>query len=334
MTFDDNGNLATLADATGTTTYTWDSRNRLTGLIGPTTSAQFAYDSHGRRAQKTLAGVTTQFHYDGLDVIRELGGTGEASYLRTLTIDEALVRTASGDPAYVLADGLGSTVALADSTGATPTTYTYAPFGETSTSGVASPNPFRFTGREEDGSGLYYYRARYYDPIRSRFFSEDPLGLATGEWTPYVYTGNRPTRFGDALGLAPGDWWDPRSYLSWSISITAPGGEGVVMYPGGVEQKSHSPLTLVGVSLDIAIGSAPPVSETAYERGVGLGKHLGIGIIESEPEPCGKKKYAALVFHLGPGVGSPVFTTKYDPVWGRVKLPPNTSLSWNARANQ
>jgi RHS repeat-associated protein len=204
MTFDDTGNLATLTDATGTTTYTWDSRNRLTGLTGPTASAQFAYDGHGRRAQKTVGGVSTQFQYDGLDATRELGGAEEATYLRTLNIDETLVRTITGDPAYFLADGLGSTVALADAAGGTPTTYTYAPFGETAVSGAASSNPFHLTGREDDGFGLYYYRARYYDPTRSRFVSEDPfrwVWLRIGELGFFTYSGNNPLKWVDPFGL-------------------------------------------------------------------------------------------------------------------------------------
>ena len=39
-------------------------------------------------------------------------------------------------------------------------------------------NPFQYTGRENDATGLYYYRARYYSPTLRRFISEDPLGLA------------------------------------------------------------------------------------------------------------------------------------------------------------
>jgi len=44
------------------------------------------------------------------------------------------------------------------------TTYTGEPFGLREVSGTPNTNPFRFTGRENDGTGLSYYRARYYDP--------------------------------------------------------------------------------------------------------------------------------------------------------------------------
>jgi len=55
--------------------------------------------------------------------------------------------------------------------------YTYKPFGITTATGT-NPNRFRFTGRKWDQeTGLYYYRARYYDATVGRFVSEDPLGF-------------------------------------------------------------------------------------------------------------------------------------------------------------
>jgi RHS repeat-associated protein len=200
QTFDANGNLLTQTDATGTTTYTWDARNRLTALISPIVSATFAYDALGRRTTKTINGQSTSVLYDGLDIVKEDGGAGEASYLRTLGIDEALSRTdASGTLTY-LTDALGSTIALADSGGGLPTTYTYAPFGETAVTGLPSSSPFQFTGRENDGTGLYYYRARYYDPVRGRFISEDPIGFDAGV-NFYRYAGSNPILFVDPFGL-------------------------------------------------------------------------------------------------------------------------------------
>ena len=134
-------------------------------LTSPTVTATFTCDALGRRTTKTINGQSTSVLYDGLDAVKEEGGAGEASYLRTLGIDEALSRTDATGTLTYLTDALGSTLALADSSGGLPTTYTYAPFGETTVSGLQSSSPFQFTGRENDGTGLYYYRARYYDPI-------------------------------------------------------------------------------------------------------------------------------------------------------------------------
>ena len=58
----------------------------------------------------------------------------------------------------------------------------------------------KFTAREDDGTGLYYYRARYYHPALGRFVSEDPLGMV-GSLRAFIYTGDNPLRFIDPLGL-------------------------------------------------------------------------------------------------------------------------------------
>ena len=128
--------------------------------------------------------------------------TADVSRLRTLGIDEALGRTdANSTLTYTyLTDALGSTIALADSSGSLPTTYTYAPFRETAVSGLPSASPVQFTGRENDGTGLYYYRARYYDPVRSRFIGEDPIGFEGGI-NAYRYVLDSPIGLTDPLGL-------------------------------------------------------------------------------------------------------------------------------------
>lgn len=98
MTYDNNGNLLTVTDSCGTTNYTWDVRNRLTGINGfksdcSNLTASFQYDAIGRRIQKTINGTTTQYVYDGLNIIQEKqGGSVTANYIRTLNIDEPLTR--------------------------------------------------------------------------------------------------------------------------------------------------------------------------------------------------------------------------------------------------
>src|SRR5438552_13190714 len=79
--------------------------------------------------------------------------------------------------------------------------YSYRPFGELTNSPTDS-NPFQFTGRENDGSGLLYYRARYYNPAWGRFVSADPAGFGGGI-NPYVYAGNNPANVTDPSGKVP-----------------------------------------------------------------------------------------------------------------------------------
>ncbi|MEQ1794756.1 MAG: RHS repeat-associated core domain-containing protein [Nitrospira sp.] len=204
--YDPNGNLATTTEPAGATTYAWDSRDRLTGLTSPSLTASFQYDALDRRISKTINGVTSTYQYDGADLLTETGPT-QATYLSSLNIDEPLVRQTSAGNEFYLANDLGSTLALTDDTGAVTTSYTYGPFGTTTVTGT-STNPVQFTGRENDGTGLYYYRARYYSPSHGRFLAEDPLEFGAGDANLYGYVGNNPTNFTDPTGekikLPPG----------------------------------------------------------------------------------------------------------------------------------
>lgn len=198
LTYDANGNLT----GDGSNTYTWDARNHLTSINSGTT-ASFVYDAFGRRMKKTVSGTTTQFLYDGLNPVQELSGRGAvvANLLTGLRIDEYFTRTdSSNNVSAFLADALGSTVGLVNSLGAIATNYTYEPFGATTVGGSANGNSYEFTGRENDGTGLYFYRARYYSPTLQRFVTQDPIGLAGGDTNLYGYAGNDPVNQGDPSG--------------------------------------------------------------------------------------------------------------------------------------
>jgi len=222
---DANGNMTTLTNACGTTTYTWDARNGLIGINGfnadcAALSASFKYDAWGRRNEKIINGKTMQYLYNGRDIVQEIdGGTVAENYIRSANIDEPLARIKSdGTVRYYQTDALGSVIALTDETGLSKTQYVYDPFGNVSTTGDVSDNPFQYTGRENDGTALYYYRARYYSPELRRFISEDPIGLAGGI-NFYSYVGNNPVNFIDPLGL-------------WGLTIGLEGAGGIAGFGG------------------------------------------------------------------------------------------------------
>ena len=199
--FDANGNLVSQTDASGTTTFTYNARNQLITINGPGLTGSFTYDALGRRVSKTVNGITTAYQYYRRDIVAELQGSAVlANYLRKLCLDEAYVRQAATGNEYYHSDALGSTIQLTDQAGTSQTSYSYEPFGRTSVAG-ASANPFQYTGRENDGADLYYYRARYYSPRFGRFLSEDPIRLKSGESNFYMYVQNNPNRFIDPLGL-------------------------------------------------------------------------------------------------------------------------------------
>ena len=195
LAYDLNGNV--LSD--GTSGYTWDARNRLTGITGPIT-ATFDYDATGRRTRKTIGGVTTDFLHDGLTPVTESSAGGTGLLLTGLAVDDFLLRLGPGSPAMFLTDALGSLVATTDAAGGVQSELTYEPFGATE---LSAPAPaYRFTGREHDEPlDLYYYRARYYHTDLQRFISEDPIGFQGGDFNLYAYVHNRPTGLTDPLGL-------------------------------------------------------------------------------------------------------------------------------------
>src|SRR5437763_3761929 len=176
----------------------WNARNQLVTISG-SVNANFQDDAFGRRVSKTING-TTQFLYYGVNPVQEISGTSASANLLTAGVDEYLQRTDAAGARSFLTDALGSTLALADSTGTVQTSYTFEPFGNTSVTGSSTTNSFAYTGRELDATGLYFYRARYYHPQLQRFISEDPIGFAGGT-NVYAYVGSNPGNAKDASGL-------------------------------------------------------------------------------------------------------------------------------------
>jgi RHS repeat-associated protein len=189
----------------GTTAYTWNARNQLSSISGPAGAASFQYDAQGRRIEKTVNGVTTGFLYDGAQAIAELKGSAlDTVYQTGLEIDEVLARYAPLGNKTLLTDALTSVIAQANDDETVSNFYAYSPYGETVALGADEGNALQYTGRENDGTGLYYYRARYYDAVLKRFIGEDPIGLAGGDVNLYAFVTGNPLSFTDPTGHQAG----------------------------------------------------------------------------------------------------------------------------------
>lgn len=100
-------------------------------------------------------------------------------------------------------DHLGSTNYITDVGGAVRQFAEYIPFGETFVDGHTNSDtqPYLFNAKELDAeTGLYYYGARYYDPVASIWVSVDPLAEKYAGWSPYNYTLQNPVKLVDPDG--------------------------------------------------------------------------------------------------------------------------------------
>jgi RHS repeat-associated protein len=206
-TYDNNG--STLTDASGKS-YTWDFENRMASAVVPGTgTVTFKCDPLGRRIQKSSPLGTTNYLYDGLNLIEEVDSIGNVltRYAQTEKIDEPLTALRSGGSSYYEADGLGSVTSLSNTVGTLANTYTYDSFGKLTASTGTLANLFQYTGREFDlETGIYEYRVRYYDQTVGRFIGEDPVRFKAGT-NFYRYVENNPARFTDPTGNNPFQHW-------------------------------------------------------------------------------------------------------------------------------
>jgi RHS repeat-associated protein len=220
--YDLNGNLISKTDSTGTTQYAWDFENRLRQVSLPNgMTVSYKYDALGRRIQRTPSnGVSTNFVYDGQDVVKDLNSDGSTvDYLNGLGVDNKLRLTDSrlAGPLYFVQDHLGSTTGLTNSSGTIVAQISYDSFGNPGTG--TNLTRYTYTGREFDAdSGLYYYRARWYDAKVGRFISEDPIGFGGGV-NQFRYVGNNPQNFVDPAGLYNED---VHYYLTYFIASRFP----------------------------------------------------------------------------------------------------------------
>ena len=107
---------------------------------------------------------------------------------------------------YYLADGLGSTMAIVDSSGNSQKSYQYDVYGEVTGGSGSLPNEFDFAGQQTDGTGLQYLRARYYDPETGTFLSREPLAKWIAWLGPtHSFGAANPVRFTDPAGTRPCD---------------------------------------------------------------------------------------------------------------------------------
>jgi len=199
--------------ASGTTTeYIYDGARRMVQVkAGGTETARYVYDAFGRRISATAGGVTSITLYLGNDIVYRREGDVATRHVVAggKYLAKVVAYVGSGTPPdpqeqygtfFFHTDIVGSIRAVTNSSGQVVARYDYEPFGLTvRAEGVlAGQNVHKFTGKPEDtGTGLYYFGARYYDPVVGRFISQDPARQGSN-W--YVYAENNPIKYVDPNG--------------------------------------------------------------------------------------------------------------------------------------
>ena len=208
--YDQNGNET----AAGSGTFTYDLTNRLasTTLSGQTTNYEYSGDGERLRASTgTQASEQTTFRWDTTFSLPQLAleRDGQGTLRRRYLYGSDLVSmTTSAGTYYPLTDRLGSVTDVTSSSGTAEWTYSYEPFGttrtETKDDSSAPDNFVKFTGEYLDPIGLYYLRARAYDPASGRLQTQDPIQSLSGGTpvqSPYSYAADEPTLLTDPSGL-------------------------------------------------------------------------------------------------------------------------------------
>lgn len=204
LTFDNEGRLTTQT-GTGAKTLTWDPKSRVASVNTGSTTESYAYDPMDHRIQRSGGSLGNLSYYlegDHLESVYS-GGTLQEKYFRGSTIDELVAgytyQSGSLTPFMFQHDQVMSVSATTKTNGGTQATATFWAFGESQSSTGTAVTRLGFTGRENDGTGLMQYRARYYDPTMGRFISEDPKKFVAGI-NFYAYVGNDPIDANDPSG--------------------------------------------------------------------------------------------------------------------------------------
>ncbi|MFV2065337.1 MAG: RHS repeat-associated core domain-containing protein [Pirellulales bacterium] len=204
---DENGNLIERREPQSVTRYEYDAQDQLSTVrLSSGEVVQYGYAPTGERIWRKDSDGTTYFVTDGLHVTAELDENfrPKASYLHGPGIDHPLMMVRDGNPYYFHADRLGSVSRVTDATGAMVASYEYDAFGKIVSKTGSIASPFTYSAREfDEATGLYYYRARYYDPRLGRFLSVDPEAAHPERpltLNPYQFALNNPARYVDPMG--------------------------------------------------------------------------------------------------------------------------------------
>ncbi len=197
--YDANGNVTVRHKGLSTQqTLTWSHENRLASLTATGLSESYLYDDAGIRVKKVSGSTTTYYpfpHY-------EVSGSTITKYY--FFAGQRVAMKVNGTLYYLHGDHLSSTAYASTSSGSQQSGQAYYAYGRTRFVTGAPPSDHKFTGQKLDAStGLYYYNARYYDPVIGTFISPDTLvpdPTSVWDYNRFAYARLNPLKYNDPTG--------------------------------------------------------------------------------------------------------------------------------------
>lgn len=212
FTHDSAGQIVRKTKTGVDTRYQWNADNQLIAVIDEIAhdTVKFEYDALGRLTKRRAnSTVDRNWVYEGPQILAEFDGSGTLlqSYMYEAGIDRPFAVEISGSGIWFnQLDQQGNVVGQQDGTGSVTAAMNYDPWGVPIDSSGTLKGTLRWKGLHFEGGatiggkGLYYVRARWYDPELGRFLSEDPLGIDAG-YNRYIFAGNDPINGRDPTGL-------------------------------------------------------------------------------------------------------------------------------------
>ena len=207
-------------------TFVWgQGRKLVSGSMG-WRDFEYTYDGNGMRYKKVVGGATTNYYYNGTQLLIEdrVNGIGRIYYIYGASGIAGMVLQEGYSPKtyYFDKNTLGDIIAIRDENGNVVASYKYDAWGnhtvqneyggvDYSTTSIGHINPFRYRGYYYDvETGFYYLQTRYYDPTICRFINADDYELVAtlatipGQLNMYAYCNNNPIMYTDPTGC----FWD------------------------------------------------------------------------------------------------------------------------------
>ena len=296
----------------GSATFTWSDADRLTGRG----SDSFGYDPLDRLTSSTVSGTARTYAYDGDGLLasRTQGGSTTNLLWDPATAPSRLLQVGSDKivyglgPLYVVTgsgtttfarDGGKSVRAEINGSGAVSASFRYLAYGAIAqSSGASTPSYLGYAGQPSDPSGLYYMRARWYDPTSTRFVSRDQLD---GLGNVYAYAAGNPVSLFDPSGFAA-------TTVEGSGGCTEPMCEDYVPYNAiTVEQAANEGLGQTTDSLDAttAVGGAVLVAGAIDVADLSTWRGVSPSVIQDALDNASRRELDQLVRNVIASGGVP-----------------------------